>query len=213
MADIRKWAGVTVSIQSALAAADTITGITKADPGVVTATSHGISDGAYVLLTVQGMNQVDGRVFRVDNGDANTFELEGEDTTAYSTFSSGTAQAITFGTSLTTALSVNASGGEANFIDVTTVHDLVQKQIPGTASAATFSFENIWDPGDAGLLALKAASDAGTPRAVMFTFTDASRCVFNGYISCTLLPTGTAGDVVKTPVSITMFGRPTLYTT
>lgn len=213
MPTITKWSNVAVSIQSALAAADTITGITKADPGVVTATAHGISDAAYVLLTVQGMSQVDGRVFRVAGGDANTFQLEGEDTTAYTTFSSGTAQAITFGTSLTTALNVTASGGEAAFIDVTTIHDDISKQIPGNASAAVFSFESIWDVSDAGLQALKAASDAAAPRAVMFAFSNGQRVVFNGYVSATLLPTGSAGEVVKTPVAITMFGRPTVYST
>ncbi|HEY1182235.1 MAG TPA: hypothetical protein VGE56_08030, partial [Rhodocyclaceae bacterium] len=95
MTDVVKWSNVQVAIQSALAAADTITGVTKADPGVVTATGHGIADGSYVKVSAEGMHQIDGRVFRVDGGDTNTFQLEGEDTTLYDTFTSGSAEAIT----------------------------------------------------------------------------------------------------------------------
>lgn len=213
MAVITKWTNVSVSIQSALATAVAITAITKANPGVVTATAHGLANGEYVYVTAQGMSQIDGRVFRAANVTANTYELEGENTTTYTTFSSGTSEEITFGTSLTTATGVTASGGDPNFIDVTTIHDNVQKQISGNASASSFSFDSIWDPADAGLIALKAASDAGTQRAMMLAFSNGRRVLFNGDISATLLPTGNAGEAVKTPVAITMFGRPTVYST
>ena len=61
-------------------------------------------NGDFVVLTVVGMHQVNGRVFRVANvnGAGNTFELEGENTTAYDTFTSGTAEVITFGTTAAT---------------------------------------------------------------------------------------------------------------
>lgn len=211
MADVTTWTGVTVAIQSALGSAVAISAITKANPGEVTHASGAQTDGGYVLLDVEGMTQVDGRVFRVDNPTSNTLELEGEDTSGYSTFSSGSLQAITFGTNMTTATGLSASGGEPNFIDVTTIHDTIQKQVPGNSSAAVYSFESLWDPGDTGLLALKAAADASSPRAIRFTFSNGKIVVFNGYVACTLLPTGNAGDKVTTNVTITMFGRPTVY--
>ena len=89
MATVTKWSNVAVAMQSALAAADTISGITKANPGVVTATSHGLSNGDYVFLSVSGMHQLNDRVVRVANVATNTFELEGVDTSAFDTFSSG----------------------------------------------------------------------------------------------------------------------------
>jgi hypothetical protein len=206
-----KWSNVSVAIQSELAAADTISGITKANPGVVTANSHGISDGTYVLLSVTGMHQVNGRVFRVDNGAANTFELEGENTTSYDTFSAGTAEAITFGTTMTTATGLTASGGDYEFIDTTTIHSNVKTQIPGVASPAVYTFECLWDPSDTALAALKAAADNQAQRAVKFAFSGGQIVVFNGYVGCTLLPTGNAQDKVVTQVVITAFGRPTIY--
>ncbi|MBK6920631.1 MAG: hypothetical protein IPH07_24735 [Deltaproteobacteria bacterium] len=72
MATVTTWTGVSVSIQSALATAVTISGITKADPGVVTHASGAQSDGAFIVLDVEGMTQLDGRVFRVDNPTSTT---------------------------------------------------------------------------------------------------------------------------------------------
>jgi hypothetical protein len=211
MPNVVKWSNVQVAIQSALAAADTITAITKADPGVVSATAHAITDGAFVKVLAQGMFQVDSRVFRVDAPTTDAFTLEGEDTTLYDTFQSGTAEAITYGISMTTATGLTASGGDFDFIDVTTIHDNIRKQVPGLASPAVYTFENLWDPTDPALIALKEASDNQAQRAIKFTFAGGQIVVFNGYVGATLLPAGSAQDKVVTQVVITMFGRPTIY--
>lgn len=211
MATATKWSGVAVAIQSALEAADTISAISKANPGVVTAAAHGMSNGDYAVHTIQGMHQLDDMVVRLSGVAAGAYNLEGLDTTLFDTFTSGTAEKVTFGTSLVTATSINASGGDFDFIDVTTIHDNVKKQIPGVANPATFSFENIWDPSDAGLAALKAASDTQAKRAILFTFSNGKKLVFTGYVGCSMLPTGGAQDVVKTSVVITMFGKPMVY--
>jgi len=213
MANVSTWAGVAVAIQSALDAAKTITAITKASPGVVSSTSHGYSNGDFVLLKVVGMNQVNNRIFRVANQASGTFELEGENTTAYDTFTSGTAEKITFGTTVSTLTTVNASGGDFDFIDTTTIHDIVKSQIPGQASPSTFTFDAIWDVADAGMVALKAASDNKAQRCVRFTFANGQKFLFNGYVGTSLSPTGQAGDKVTTPVTLTAFGRPTVYST
>lgn len=211
MTTVSKWSNVAVAIQSALAAADTITGITKANPGVVTATAHGLNNGDFVVLTVSGMHQLDGRVFRIANKTTDTFELEGENTTNYDTFSSGTAEAITFGTTMATATGLSASGGDFDFIDTTTIHANTRSQVPGLPSPATYTFENLWDPSDTALVALKAAADNQAKRAVKFTFSGGQIVTFNGYVGATLLPTGNAQDKVTTSVVITMHGRPTIY--
>ena len=67
----------------------TITAITKANPGVVTSTSHGFANGDQVNITeILGMTELNGRRFTVANQTANTFELSGEDTTSHTTYSS-----------------------------------------------------------------------------------------------------------------------------
>ncbi len=213
--NISLWTKVAIAVQSALASALTISGITKANPGVVTYVGADPTNGDYLLLTVQGMYQVDGRVFRIANVNtgANTLELEGENTTSYDTFTSGSLEVITFGTTLATATSVNASGGDFSFVDTTTVHDDRDTQVPGNSSPAVYSFDNIWDVADTGLVALKSASDNKAKRAFRFTFANSQKLLFNGYVGCTLLPVGTAKDKVTTPTVITMHGRPTVYST
>ena len=213
MPNVSLWTKVAIAIQSVLGAALTITTITKASPGVVTSTAHGLANGDFVLLDVEGMTQIDNRVFRVANVAANTFELEGEDTLLYDTFVSGTAKEITFGTNLATATTVNASGGEFDYEDTTTIHDAVRSQIPTLASPAAYSFENIWDTADAGLIALKLASDNKAERCIRITFSNGQKVLFNGFVGATLLPVGSAPGKVTTPVTITMGGRPTVYAT
>lgn len=209
---------VAVAMQSALAAAKTITAITKAAPGVVTATAHGYSNGDYVFLEVQGMSQVNGRVFRVANVATDTFQLEdvtggaGIDTTLFDTFSSGTAKKITFGTSITTAATINVTGGDFDFIDTTTIHSNQKSQIPGAANPISISMDQLWDIADAGQIALKAASDTQSQRAFKFTFgTGGPIMVFVGYVGFTGAPTGNAQDKITSPATVTAFGSPTYY--
>ncbi len=211
MANVVKWSKVLVDVQSGLGTPNTITSISVAATGLVTYSGSDPTNGDYVLMTVQGMHQVNGRVFKVANVNtgANTFEIES--TTGYDAFTSGSFEVITFGTSMQTATGLTAAGGDFDFLDVTTIHENVRKQVPGAASAASYTFESLWDPADAGLVAMKTASDAQAQRAVRFTFSGGQKVVFNGYVGATLLPTGSAQDVVKTSVTVTMFGRPTIY--
>lgn len=211
MATVRKWSNVAVAMQSAIAADVTITNITKAAEGVVTATNT-YTAGDYVFLTVQGMFQLDSRVARVKTVSGTAFTLEGIDTTAFDTFSSGKCNKITFGTSITTATSISSSGGDFDFIDTTTIHGKAKTQIPGLANPSTYTFENIWDVSDAGLLAMKAADDAQGIRAFKFTFgTGGQIMVFAGYVGASLLPGGSAQDKVTTSTVITMNGSPSYY--
>lgn len=212
MATPRKWSNVQIAMQSALGSALSISAITKASPGVVTSAAHGLSNGEYVLLEVQGMFQLNDRVARVANVTANTFELEGINTTEFDTFSSGSAKEVTFGTSITTATSISSSGGGFDFIDTTTIHANARTQMPGLPEAATFNFDNIWDVSDAGLLAMKSASDAQSKRAFKFTFGAGGQImVFAGYVGANLLPGGQAQQLVTTSAAITMNGTPSYY--
>lgn len=67
-----------------------ITAITKANPAVVTANSHGLSDGDRVFIkSVAGMTEVNNFEFTVANKTTNTFELSGINSSAFTTYASG----------------------------------------------------------------------------------------------------------------------------
>jgi len=71
-------------------ATKTITAITKANPAVVTAASHGYSNGDHIWINdVVGMTEVNGRRFTVANKTTNTFELSGVNSSSYTTYTSG----------------------------------------------------------------------------------------------------------------------------
>jgi len=73
----------------------TISGVTKANPAVVTATGHGYSNGDEVIINdVAGMTQLNGKSFIVANKTTNTFELTdiwgaNVNSSAYDTYTSG----------------------------------------------------------------------------------------------------------------------------
>lgn len=217
MATVKKWSGVAVAMQSALGTNKTITAIAVGATATVTA-AHDFSVGDYVVFNVQGMHQINGRCFRVLSVDTTvSFVIEGAggvslDTSAFDAFTGGTVNKITFGTSITTATSMSASGGDFDFIDTTTIHSNVKTQIPGSANPLSYSFDNIWDSTDAGQIAMKAASDAQAQRAFRFQFgIGGPIMVFNGYVGFTGAPTGSAQDKIVTPAVITAFGQPSYY--
>ncbi len=67
-----------------------ITAITKANPAVVTVTSHGYSNGDHIWInSVGGMTEVNARRFTIANVTTHTFELSGVNSTNYTTYTSG----------------------------------------------------------------------------------------------------------------------------
>ena len=205
------WTNVQVAMQTILAGAKTITAITKANPAVATSTAHGYTNGDVVILTVQGMWQADTKTVRVANVTANTFELEGCDSTNFDAFQSGSAQAITFGTTFSTIGDFTTSGGDFEMIDITTIHDTNKKTIPGASSAIECSGNFNWDPSDLGQVAMKAASEARVLRAMKVQFSDGSKWYFTGYPGYSGNPTGSAGGKVTSPFKISGYGRPSFY--
>lgn len=67
-----------------------VSGITQASPAVVTCTAHGFSSGQQVNLSaVVGMTQINGVTAIINYIDANTFSLNGVDSTNFSAYTSG----------------------------------------------------------------------------------------------------------------------------
>ncbi len=84
-----------------LEAAKTITAITQANPGVITSTAHGYSNGDWIFIsTVVGMTQLNGNTYIVAGVTANTFTLtdlfgNAVNTTTFGAYTSGgTAQRV-----------------------------------------------------------------------------------------------------------------------
>ena len=213
MAQTNVWSKVAVAVQTVLAASKTVTAITKASPAVASSTAHGFTNGQEVKLVVAGMLEVNNKVVRVANVAANTFELEGVDSTLFNTFTSGTAALITFGAAAATFQDVNSSGGEAKDVDITTIHDDTDKTIPGSKTALSYSFGSLWDPTDPALIELKKADSVKGTRAIKLSFATGAKVYFDCYPTASLAPGGSKGEAVVTPVSFKLTGDVTAYST
>lgn len=210
------WSNVGVDVQTGLSDAISISNISKASPGLVTYSGTPATapqNGDYILLQVQGMNQVSERLFRVAefNGTNKTFKLEGEDTTTYDTFISGTARIVTFGASFDSVQNIQVSGGEYEKADLTTIHDAVKKQAPTVASPMSISMTNYFDLTDPGFVECNKAYKSKTTRAFRLRFGAGAKMAFVGYVGAAGVPTGQVQQAVMTPVTIDAQNMPSVW--
>jgi len=208
---INVWSKVAVAVQTALAAAKIITGISKTSPAVATSVAHGHTNGKILLLKVSGMIEVNHMVVRVAGATTDTYELEGVDATLFNTFTSGTAEEVTFGAAAATITNVSSSGGEVKAIDITTIHDDTDREQLGNKTAISYSFDNLWDPADPALIELRKADLVKGERAVQITFASGAKVYFNCYPAASLAPGGSKGEAVTTQTSFKLRGPITPY--
>lgn len=215
MAKAKKWSNVAVAMESARGEAQTISSITKADPGVLTTSGTVPTAGQIVYLLVEGMTQLNDAAFRVSGPSGSTFKLEDVDgndidTTGFDAFVSGVFHVITLGTSITTATTISPSGGDFEQIDTTTIHDTQRKTIPGLPSAMSYAMDHIWDITNPGLQALNAAYKANVVKVISFTFgTGGPKMLFAGNVGASLMPGGQSQGLVTTNTVFTINGFPT----
>lgn len=118
-----KFQGSEIAVSTGFAGSKAITGISKANPAVVTAAGHGLADGDVVRIAgVDGMTEVNDGLYVVENVDADTFELVDVDSTAYGTFSGtgGTVEKATM-SNFCELTGYNRSGGSSPEIEGTSI--------------------------------------------------------------------------------------------
>lgn len=198
---------VKVEVQKTLAAGDTVTGITKANPAVVTSAAHGMSNGDVVVLNVTGMVELNGQACRIANVTIDTFALEGIDSTSFSTFSAGTAYQVSAWDTLGLAQSLNVGEQTADEIDITTLNAIQRSITYGLLSAVKGSIGALWEATDVALVNLRAATKAKSTRAFRITFADSSKAVFNALVAIGDSFQMEQGGAAKTTCSFTLQGR------
>ncbi len=175
---------VKVEVEQTLATAVTMTAITKANPGVVTAASHGYANGDVVkLIVTAGMVELDGQIARVANSTASTFELEGIDTTNYSTFTAGTARKITAWQTLSNTQSVSMPDPAPNRIDTTTLIDKTKQYAYGLPDAPDGSFSGLFEPNNTAVGLIRTATKNNTSLGFRITFSGGQKTIFNAQVA------------------------------
>jgi hypothetical protein len=196
--------GTVFSIGTTYGSPKTITGITNADPGVATSTTHGLSSGDILLLNMP--SRLDQRVVRVDDEDTNTFELEGIDTTSTSIYPSGfgvgTAQEVTDFIALSQVTDVQSSGGEQQFYNWVYLEDGRQRQRPTFKNARSLSMTLDYDPALAWHAALIEASEDGTVHVFKATLPSGAVLYYSFFVGYDGEPTFTINENQKVPLTL-----------
>jgi hypothetical protein len=206
--------GTVFHIGSAVGSALTVTAATNANPCVMTSTAHGLSNGDYVIVT-SGWSRTTDRAFRVANITANTFELEGHDTSdtdAYPAGSgTGSVKEVTTWTQITQVLTVTSQGGEQQFATYQPLEGDREVRIPTTKSGGGLDIEVGDDPTLAGFIAASAANDDRVARAVRATNANGSKSLFYSYVSADKIPQMNVNQVQTARISLSHLNEAVRY--
>lgn len=212
MATVRTPAGTRVYIQSAIAAAQALSGISAASPAVVTYVGADPSNGNYIaLLDMVGMTEFEDALVKVANvnGAGNTFEAEDQDATGYGAFSSGNMKVVTLGNEIRITTGFTMSGGEQNYADYGFLHDTIMRKIPTTMSAAQIDLPVIWDPTDVGFQALQQAARSKAKIGFKAVLPDGLEILAFGYVGASGLPQASdISSIMTSSVSLTLATTP-----
>jgi hypothetical protein len=197
--------GSTFHISSGTGSALPVTVATNAAPCVMTSTAHGLANGD-VVIVVSGWGRITNRVWRVANITANTFELEGSDTSdtdAYPAGSGiGTATEVTGWTQLQQVTDPQSQGGEQNFTTFQFVEDLDETRIPTNRSAAGLNLSVGDDPTLAGHILATQADEDRVPRAVRISAVNGAKTYYYSWITIGKTPTMNVNQIMTVPVTL-----------
>lgn len=206
--------GSIVAIASSYGTAKTVTAITNASPGVVSAAAHGLADGAYIEVT-SGWSRLNNKVVRVDAPTTGTFALEGIDTTSTQRYpagsGTGSVREVTGFTQLAQIVGSTSEGGEQQFTTYQFLEADSEVRIPTNKSAAGITFTVADDPTLAGYIVAQAANDDRLPRAIRVTLPNGSVLLYNAYVSLSPTPSLTVNEIMTVEVTLSLLAEPVRY--
>lgn len=206
--------GATVAIATAYGSSKSVTAITNANPGVITAAAHGMANGAFYELK-SGWQRINDRIFKAANVATNAVDVTGIDTTDTTKFAAGSGtgslREITAWTQITQILEFTTNGGEQQFANFSFLEEDYERQLPTITAAQSIQIGIADDPTLAGYIAMKAAGEARAIRALKVTLPNGSVLLYNGTVSFNETPTLTKGSVMQVNATVSLSGRPVRY--
>jgi len=207
--------GALIAMASGYGSNLTVTAITNASPAVATSTAHALANGDFVEVT-SGWSRLTSKVVRVSGVTANTFELEGIDTTSTTIYpaagGTGTVRKISGWTQLSQILSSASSGGEQQFLEYQFLESDAQKRIPTFKNAAGLTLTVADDPTLAGYQLASTANDDRLPRGVRITLPNSSKILYNAYVSLDKTPSLTVNNVMAVELTLSLLAEVVRYT-
>ena len=208
--------GSTLSVAKTYAAAVNFTNanMSKAAEAVITVT-HALAAGDYIEV-LSGWGLLDKRVVRVKSVTGTvSFVLEGIDTQDIAKYPAngggGSFRKINDWSQITQVRSISASGGQQQYADVTSIVDVVTRQIPTVRGAVEMTVDVFDDPTLAWYADVVKADESRTPYGMLLTFPNGSKTVANAYWSLMRVPTMAQNEALMTQISLSYAADPVRY--
>lgn len=197
------------------AAAKTLTAITNANPGVASSVAHGYANGD-VLMFDSPWEDLAGTVIRVASTAADTFALEGVDTTDTRYFPPGgaagtTVEAVTNWVEIPQVLTIDTTGGDPVYTEIALLARRNSTKVPTGFNATETTLSLAHDPTNATWQAMLSISRALTPIAFKMVLGGGGTSYGYGYMACSENPKLARGNVNSVDVAIAFSGRTFAY--
>jgi hypothetical protein len=206
--------GAKLAFSTVFGAVKQITGITNANPGVASSADHGLEAGA-ILLLESGWEGLDLRAARVAAPAADTFSLEGINTTDLVEFPAalgvGTAREVDTWVGIDQVIGTAAAGGDQQYWTYSPLDSQRSKQLPTERSPQTMTLTLGDDPNKPWYAALDAADKAGDTRILRCTLKGGQTIYYAGIVSFNKTPTLVKGEGMAVTASLAINSEITRY--
>ena len=206
--------GSSIQFSNTLASAKNITAAANANPAVLTSTAHGYVTGDEVLFT-SGWEDATDSVYKVTVIDANSFSLQGLNTSNTSFFpagsGTGTTQKLSAWSAVPQVLNISTSGGDARFTTVSPLAKRNDINVPTGFNALSMTLTLGHDPSNATYQTMLDISRTLSKVSFKLVLGGGGTMYGHGYMSVAEAPTLARNQANQVNAAITVLGRAISY--
>ena len=192
------------------AAAKTVSAITNAQPAVANSTAHGYVNGDEILLT-SGWEDATDTVFRVAQLTADTFRIEGLNTTNTNFYPTGSgageARKVSTWVEIPQVLGISTSGGDARFTTISPLAKRNDINVPTGFNAMSINVTLGHDPANANYQTMLDISRTLEKVAFKMVLSGGAVAYGYGYMSISEAPQLNRNQANQVNAAITLLGR------
>lgn len=206
--------GSSQQFSQTFASAKTITILTNADPAVATCVGHGLTTTDEILLN-SGWEDADATVFKATVLTADTFSIEGLDSSDTGFFPAGsgvgTFQKISTWIAMPQVLTIGSSGGDPKFTDVAPLAKRNGIKLPVGFNATSITLSLGHDASNANYKTMVKIGRALKKVAFKQVLNGGAVTYGYGYMSVSEMPKLNNGQVNTVDVAMALLGRSISY--
>ena len=192
------------------APARTVTAISNASPAVATSTAHGYVNGDEILL-ISGWEDATETVFRVAQLTADTFRIEGLNTTNTNFYPTGSgagqARKVSTWVEIPQVLGISTSGGDARFTTISPLAKRNDINVPTGFNAMSINVTLGHDPAIASYQTMLDISRTLEKVAFRMVLSGGAVAYGYGYMSISEAPQLNRNQANQVNAAITLLGR------